>query len=71
MPVILPHLGLSAARQRAETIGEADDEGPLEIDAISGATITSNAVGKGLNDSAQALAPVVQKHLKEIEEAGK
>ena len=31
-----------------------------EIDAISGATITSRAVGKALNDSARTLVPVVQ-----------
>lgn len=53
------------------TVKHGAKKNPWEIDAISGATITSNAVGKGLNDSAQALAPVVQKHLKEIEEAGK
>lgn len=34
-----------------------------EIDAISGATITSRAVGKALNDSAQVVAPVVQQRL--------
>jgi electron transport complex protein RnfG len=34
-----------------------------EIDAISGATISSRAVGKALNDSAQALVPVVQQQL--------
>ena len=34
-----------------------------EIDAISGATVTSRAVGKALNDSAQVLVPVVQRQL--------
>lgn len=34
-----------------------------EIDAISGATISSRAVGKALNDSAQTLVPVVQQQL--------
>lgn len=34
-----------------------------EIDAISGATVTSRAVGKALNDSAQVLVPVVQRRL--------
>jgi Na+-translocating ferredoxin:NAD+ oxidoreductase subunit G len=34
-----------------------------EIDAISGATVTSRAVGKALNDSAQVLVPAVQRQL--------
>lgn len=34
-----------------------------EIDAISGATVTSRAVGKALNDSAQRLVPVMQQQL--------
>jgi len=34
-----------------------------QIDAISGATISSRAVGKALNDSAQTLLPIVQQQL--------
>lgn len=34
-----------------------------EIDAISGSTITSNAIGRMLNKSAQALHPVIAKNL--------
>jgi len=34
-----------------------------EIDAISGATVSSRAVGKALNDSAQTLVPVVQRQV--------
>jgi len=40
-----------------------------EIDAISGATISSRAVGKALNDSAQAVVPVVQRQLNELARA--
>jgi electron transport complex protein RnfG len=40
-----------------------------EIDAISGATVTSNAVGKALNSSAQVMVPMVQEHLERFEEA--
>jgi electron transport complex protein RnfG len=34
-----------------------------QIDAISGATISSRAVGKALNDSARKLVPIVQQQL--------
>lgn len=39
---------------------------PWEIDAIAGATITSRAVGKGINDSAQALLPKLLPSLDKI-----
>jgi electron transport complex protein RnfG len=39
-----------------------------EIDAISGATVTSRAVGKALNDSAQRLAPRVVPHAAALKE---
>lgn len=41
---------------------------PWEIDAISGATITSRAVGKGINDAAQALLPRIAKHMDTLKE---
>lgn len=41
---------------------------PWEIDAISGATITSRAVGKGINDAAQALLPRLAPHLDKLKE---
>jgi electron transport complex protein RnfG len=34
-----------------------------QIDSISGATVSSVAVGKALNKSAQVIAPLIQKHL--------
>lgn len=34
-----------------------------EIDAIAGATVTSKAVGKGINDSTQKLLPLLVPHL--------
>jgi electron transport complex protein RnfG len=37
-----------------------------EIDAISGATVTSKAVGKGINDSAQKLLPLLVPHLDKL-----
>jgi electron transport complex protein RnfG len=39
-----------------------------QIDAISGATISSRAVGKALNDSAQVLVPKVQAQLVVLEQ---
>jgi electron transport complex protein RnfG len=36
---------------------------PWQIDAISGATISSNAIGKMLNASGQYIIPLVQTHL--------
>lgn len=41
-----------------------------EIDAISGATISSKAVGKALNNSAQALLPLLVPRLDELTGAG-
>jgi len=52
------------------TVKHGAKKHPWEIDAISGATVTSKAVGKALNTSAQVLAPLVQEHLKAFEEAG-
>lgn len=37
-----------------------------EIDAISGATVTSKAVGKGINNSAQALLPKLVPHIEKL-----
>lgn len=37
-----------------------------EIDAISGATVTTKAVGKGINDSAQRLLPKLVPHLDQV-----
>ncbi len=39
-----------------------------DIDAIAGATITSKAVGRGINDSVQKLLPLLVPHLKELEQ---
>jgi len=40
---------------------------PWQIDAISGATITSKAVARMLNDSAQQVVPIIQKDLAIVE----
>jgi electron transport complex protein RnfG len=38
-----------------------------EIDAIAGATVTCKAVGKGINDSAQKLLPLLAPHLNTLQ----
>lgn len=40
-----------------------------EIDAITGATITSKAVGRGINDSVKTLLPRLRPHLEQLKEA--
>ncbi|OOZ57680.1 hypothetical protein BOW42_00870 [Solemya velum gill symbiont] len=42
---------------------------PWEVDAITGATISSNAVAKAINASAQQLLPQIQPYLEELEGA--
>jgi Na+-translocating ferredoxin:NAD+ oxidoreductase subunit G len=50
------------------TVKNGAKTNPWEIDAISGATITSRAVGKGINDAAQALLPRIAKHLDKLKD---
>lgn len=48
---------LSALANEVKTVKHGSKTNPWQIDAISGATITSRAVGKAINDSAQVLLP--------------
>lgn len=41
-------------------------QNPWEIDAIAGATVTTKAVGKGINESAQKLLPLLVPHLDKL-----
>ncbi|GAB1235385.1 FMN-binding protein [Ferrigenium sp. UT5] len=41
-----------------------------EIDAISGATISSKAIGRGINDSAQRLLPLLLPRLEQVKSEG-
>lgn len=45
------------------TVKHGSKTQPWEIDAIAGATITSRAVGKAINEAAQALVPRLVPHL--------
>jgi len=46
-----------------KTVRHGTKQNDWEIDAISGSTITSNAIGRMLNKSAQALHPVIVRNL--------
>jgi electron transport complex protein RnfG len=48
---------LSALANEVKAVKHGAKTNPWQIDAISGATITSRAVGRAINDSAQALLP--------------
>ena len=54
--------------QEIRTVKHGSKANPWEIDAISGATITSRAVGKAINDTAQALLPRIAAHLDKLKE---
>ena len=43
---------------------------PWQIDAISGATISSAAIGRMINASGQRMFPLIQRHLAELEARG-
>jgi len=49
-----------------KTVKHGTKQNPWEIDAISGATISSRAVGKMLQKSVQEITPVVEKNLDRI-----
>ena len=46
-----------------KTVRHGTKQNPWEIDAISGSTITSNAVGRMFNQSGQLLHPIIAKNL--------
>jgi electron transport complex protein RnfG len=49
------------------TVKEGEKISPWQIDGITGATITSEAIGKILNDSASAWVPVLERDAEGIE----
>ena len=52
------------------TVMNGQKQNPWEIDAISGATVTSEAVGNAINSSAQQLLPVINRQLPLIQAEG-
>ncbi len=59
---------LKALANAIITVKHGSKTKPWEVDAISGATITSRAVGKAINDAAQALLPRVAPNLDKLKE---
>lgn len=53
-----------------KTVKHGSKQFGWEIDAIAGATITSKAVGRGINDSAQRLLPLLLPHLEAVKQNG-
>jgi len=52
------------------TVKHGTKRNPWEIDAISGATVSAVAVGKALDKSLQRMAPLIDRHLQELERGG-
>ncbi len=59
----------SALLHEIKTVRHGSKQRPWEIDAISGSTITSNAVGRMLNQSGQQLHPIIARHLPQLRQA--
>ena len=53
-----------------QTVKHGSKTEPWQIDAVSGATISSNALGKALDASAQRLVPLFQRDLAKLSDAG-
>ena len=54
---------MSALANAVKTVKHGSKTNPWQIDAIAGATVTSKAVGRGINESAQKLMPLLVPHL--------
>jgi len=59
---------LNALAHEVKTVKHGTKTNPWQIDAIAGATITSRAVGKAINDAAQVLLPMVVPQLEKMKE---
>ena len=56
----------SGLAHKIVTVKQGTKASPWEIDAITGATISSRAVGRMLNDSAQQMLPMITIHLEQL-----
>jgi electron transport complex protein RnfG len=61
----------TALANRIVTVKHGTKREAWQIDAISGSTVTSKAIGRGLDQSAQRLVPRIQRHLVELERGGR
>jgi electron transport complex protein RnfG len=57
---------MSALANAVKTVKHGTKSKPWQIDAIAGATVTSKAVGRGINESAQTLLPKLVPHLEKL-----
>ncbi len=57
---------LSALANEVKVVKHGTKNQPWQVDAIAGATITSRAVGKGINDTAQHLLPKLYPNLEKL-----
>jgi electron transport complex protein RnfG len=58
---------LNGLAHAVKTVKHGTKTQAWQIDAISGATVTSKAVGKGINDSAQRLLPLLAPNVSQLE----
>lgn len=61
----------TALTNRIVTVKHGTKREAWQIDAISGSTVTSKAIGRGLDQSAQRLVPRIRRHLAELEKGGR
>ncbi len=57
---------MTALANAVKTVKHGTKTNPWQIDAIAGATVTSKAVGRGINESAQTLLPRLVPHLDKL-----
>lgn len=57
---------LTALANAVKVVKHGSKQNAWEIDAIAGATVTSKAVGRGINESAQKLMPLLAPHITEL-----
>jgi len=59
-----------ALKNAIHAVKHGNKSDPWQIDAISGATISSAAIGRMINDSGQRMFPLIQRNLVELEKGG-
>ncbi len=59
----------TALAHELETVKQGSKTQPWQVDAIAGATVTSRAVGKGINDAVKVLLPRLLPHAEQIRSA--
>jgi len=58
---------MKALAHAVKVVKHGSKQNPWEIDAIAGATVTTKAVGRGINDSAQKLLPLLVPNLDKLQ----